>query len=225
VPDKTRRHPLQLLSRASDAAVVLSIAAAITAGMTATPMWQALCLAAASLVAAMRIWLCLAQNQSLRAGGVIDEMRAKGVSQRAHAAHINARSLASVFVWGALAIGAGYGLTELHWQHWWQYALAMLLLAIMTGIIAERGRRGLSSDAELDLLTWVTAIQAVAAMVGLAFLIGSGKLWAGKPDWLANHVFLAGGVAVAAISIIAVWAQRAAKAQPPLNVDENDAAA
>lgn len=223
--DNRRRHPLELLSRASDAAVVVSIAAAIIAGMIATPMWQALCLAAAILVAAMRVWLCLTQNQSLLVGGLTDEMRAEGVSRRAHAAHINARALTSVFMWGALAIGAGYGLTELHWQHWWQYALAMLLLAIVAGIIAARGRRGLSSDAELDLLTWVTAIQAVAAMVGLAFLIGSGKLWAGKPDWLANHVFLAGGVAVAAISIIAVWAQRAAKAQPPLDADENDAAA
>ncbi|MEO1719871.1 MAG: hypothetical protein AAFR23_06525, partial [Pseudomonadota bacterium] len=66
------------------------------------------------------------------------------------------------------------------------------------------------SQRMLAALTKVTSIQGAAAAVGLIFLVISGKLFADKPDWLANAVFLAGGIAVATGSLIAVLGQRRA---------------
>jgi hypothetical protein len=39
------------------------------------------------------------------------------------------------------------------------------------------------------------------------FLIGNGKLAPPKTDWVANHIFLAGGLAIAALSAIAAVTQ------------------
>jgi hypothetical protein len=50
--------------------------------------------------------------------------------------------------------------------------------------------------------------QGFAAAVGVLILIVSGKLTAGKGDWIANLVFVAGGVAIAALSALSVRTQR-----------------
>ncbi len=126
------------------------------------------------------------------------------------AARVNAWLMTGVFAWGGAAILGGYYLTGLFWHHAWQYGLGMWLVALGLAVYA---RRLASVDAVfaqplfLKRAASLALLQGVAAAVGLAFLIGSGKLSAGKSDWLANHVFLAGGVMITVISLLAARAQ------------------
>ena len=50
--------------------------------------------------------------------------------------------------------------------------------------------------------------QEIAALAGLAFLITSGKLARHNDDWIANHVFVAGGVVIVVVSALAYIGQR-----------------
>jgi hypothetical protein len=45
-------------------------------------------------------------------------------------------------------------------------------------------------------------VQAAAAAIALGMLVSSGKLASLKADWPANHVFVAGGLALVVISVI-----------------------
>ena len=54
----------------------------------------------------------------------------------------------------------------------------------------------------------VTALQGIAALVGVAILLLSGKVEAQGRDWAANVVFIAGGLALFALSAMAVLAER-----------------
>jgi hypothetical protein len=158
-------------------------------------------------------------------GSIVNEMRsartgassardqagdAKDVPPAAISAAMNATYIGAVFLWGAGALTFGYGLTELYWQHWWQYAAAMILLAgVALGYAAVLPRPGSAwaGPTWLSRMTRLTLAQGVGAAAGLVFLIGSGKLIGDKPDWLANHVFLFGGIAIAVLSAVAVRAQ------------------
>jgi hypothetical protein len=51
-------------------------------------------------------------------------------------------------------------------------------------------------------------LQGIAAVAGLVFLIGSGKLETVRPDWAANQIFLFGGLTIVGLSAIAVVTQR-----------------
>ncbi len=122
------------------------------------------------------------------------------------ASQLNARLMAAVYGWGALAIFAVYGLTELWWFHSWQYGLAMGLIAALllgfTHLLGDpeslfRSRRSLDASAVM------AALQAAGAAAGLSFLFGAGKHLTLKSDWAANHVFIAGGLAIIAVSVLA----------------------
>ena len=129
---------------------------------------------------------------------------------RADLSSLNAGLLASAFAWGGVTILAGYYLTDLFWHHAWQYGLGMCL----AGLISF-GMRWHLSQPEcflrqtqwLQRLTLLSGLLVVGAGAGLVFLLIAGKLKAVNADWLANHVFVAGGVSVMALSAIAVWAQ------------------
>jgi hypothetical protein len=59
----------------------------------------------------------------------------------------------------------------------------------------------------------LTLAHGFAALAGLAFLIGSGKLSTLKDDWAANHVFLFGATGILVLCIIAGISQRRLAAQ------------
>lgn len=121
-----------------------------------------------------------------------------------NASQQNARIMAAVYGWGALAIFAIYGLTDLWWFHSWQYGSAMALIAaVLLGfdhLLSDRESHFRSPRA-LDISALLATAQASGAAVGLGFLVASGKLASTKPDWPANHVFLAGGLALIFISV------------------------
>lgn len=126
------------------------------------------------------------------------------------AARFNAWLMAVAFVWGAIAMFAVYSLSGLRWQHGWQYGAGMALFsafAYIFGLMLERSgparhRQLLKSGLQLTML------QGIAAIAGLVFLIGSGKLETFRPDWAANQIFLWGGLAIVGLSAIAVTTQR-----------------
>jgi hypothetical protein len=126
------------------------------------------------------------------------------------AARRNARLMAITYAWGAASMLAAYTLTGLRWYHAWQYGLAMTLLAAILFLYAVAiGREG-SRLRQRPLLLGalqLTVVQGAGALAGALFLIVSGKVATPRPDWAANHIFLAGGLAIAALSAIAAITQ------------------
>ena len=129
-----------------------------------------------------------------------------------------ARLIAAVWAWCGLAMLASYYLTNLSWQHAWQYGAAMALIGAGVLVYARKreapGSR-LSEAGPAGLMRWITALQGVAALVGVAALIYSGKVETHGRDWAANVIFVAGGLAIFALSAMAVLAERPRRAQTP----------
>ena len=122
----------------------------------------------------------------------------------------NARMAVLIYAWGALAMFAAYKLSGLYWQHGLQYSAAMLLFAV--GIFAwvhyaAPGSR-LAQPEGVKRAQQLNLVHGAAATSALAFLIGSGKLWANRADWVANQVFLFGLGGIVALCALAVLAQR-----------------
>lgn len=126
-----------------------------------------------------------------------------------HSVRRNARLIALVYVWGALGMLLLYQWTGLRWQHGLQYAFGMAAIGTLIFVWVHRsvqpGSR-LVTPAALALALKGTLVHAVAALGGLVFLIGSGKIMSVRSDWAANRLFLAGGVAVVGLSVIGIWA-------------------
>ena len=76
---------------------------------------------------------------------------------------------------------------------------------IMTYVhLLARDGSPLRTPKSLRLAAWLAGLHGGAAIVGLGFLLGSGKMLSRKTDWAANHVFLAGGLAIIGLSALAV---------------------
>jgi hypothetical protein len=127
---------------------------------------------------------------------------------------------ALVYAWGATAMFAIYSLSGLAWRHWWQYGAGMTLLACLALLCANylaKRRGSLEHTTARNVLIGITAVQAAAVAAALAYLVGSGKLQTAKADWAANHVFIAGGVAIVLISIVSLLAHRRQPAAPQVS--------
>ena len=121
------------------------------------------------------------------------------------ASRTNARLMAFIYCWGAVAIFAIYALSGLWWFHSWQYASAMgLIAALLMGFahLLDDPESQFSSPIALNVAAVLAMAQACGASMGLGFLIGSGKLASIKPDWPANHVFVGGGLALIVASVV-----------------------
>lgn len=122
----------------------------------------------------------------------------------------NMRLITVAYMWGALALLAVYRLAGIKWQHGIQYGAGMALITfLLMGYAHALSKRGtvLASPRALILSERVAALHACGCLGGLTFLIGSGKLLSTKGDWPANQVFLAGGIAMLALSAIAAYTQ------------------
>jgi len=126
------------------------------------------------------------------------------------AAQNNAAMLAGAFGWGGATILGGYYLTDLFWHHAWQYGGAMVLFSaglISYILLLRNSASRLRSKRMLKAAAALATVQACAAAAGLAFLLWSGKLGTNKHDWLANHVFLSGGITIVVLSALSARAQ------------------
>ena len=116
---------------------------------------------------------------------------------------------AIVYAWGAAALFCIYGLSGLHWRHWWQYGAGMALLAGVALLCARHlaSERGLKTRAStLNIIMAITVAQAVSVAGALVYLVASGALDTRKGDWAANHVFVAGALTIGAISLVSLLA-------------------
>jgi hypothetical protein len=128
----------------------------------------------------------------------------------ATAAIQNAHLLSLAYTWGALAMFAVYRLSGLRWQHGWQYAVGMGLIACLIALYVwrlERPRSRLRQPGALAFAAQCGLVQAFAALAGLTFLVLSGKLASTKGDWAANQIFLGGSLAVLILSAISAYTQ------------------
>lgn len=129
----------------------------------------------------------------------------------------NIRVGAVAWLWGALAMQGVYltSVTGLKWQHAWQYASAMLLIAAAAHWLAgyftygradQRARR-----TALDLVPVSAALQAIGGAFGTMFLVTTGKAFTWRPDWAANQIFLFGALLVTVLGAITVHTHRQLK--------------
>lgn len=119
----------------------------------------------------------------------------------------NATLIALGYAWGAISLAAVYLGTPLRWQHGWQYALGMALIAAAIYLTARGFARHWSPERR-GLLAWITLLHGWAATGGLLWLIATGKLLTGKSDWAANVVFVGGAVVIAGIGAVALRTTR-----------------
>lgn len=141
--------------------------------------------------------------------------RSSGEPQRdaalaVHAAE-NARLMSRTYNWGGLSMLLVYQLSGLKWQHGWQYGLGMVLIALALHVYARRLATPQSQLAErraLDATAYLALAQGIAAAVALVVLFASGKIGGPKNDWAANHIFVAGGLAIVVISFLAFATHR-----------------
>lgn len=123
---------------------------------------------------------------------------------------------AIAYLWGAVAMQGLYltPLTGLKWQHGWQYALAMLLLAAgslafeRTLLPAVPGQDPRGWGRHFRLALPLASGQALVAGGGLAVLALSGKLGSVRADWAANRVFAALALAILAIAVCSLVSHR-----------------
>lgn len=134
-----------------------------------------------------------------------------GKDQQHIAASDSARLMGIVYGWGGLAMLSVYLLSGLSWRHGWQYGSGMLLIAaglfLLARALGDQHSR-MSTPRLRDLTALVAGVQAVAATMALAILVYSGKLATPKGDWAANHIFMAGGLAIIVVSALAVVTHR-----------------
>ncbi len=131
--------------------------------------------------------------------------------QRVVVAKAYAVRISTTFAWGGATILGAYYLTDLFWHHAWQYGGAMVLIALVVACYAHLVSlthslfQGPAWLAAMSVLALAQGLGTIAAMI---FLLSSGKVMRFGADWIANTVFLAGGLVIAALSILAFVAQR-----------------
>lgn len=162
-----------------------------------------------TLFGAATMFAVLAAVAAARLPAGIRGAPGKGATARAVIEYTRISAL--VYGWGAAALLSIYRFAPLHWQHGWQYGSGMLLIcaALVTYLLLlEREHSPLAQLSALDRVVTLGAAQGLAAAGGIAYIIFSGKLSSPKGDWAANAVFLAGGVAIAWISYLALITHR-----------------
>jgi hypothetical protein len=121
-----------------------------------------------------------------------------------HAGRRNTRLAALTYAWGAAALLLVYQLSGLSWYHSSQYGAGAAVIA--AGLLAYVHRLGKPEHAAPPPVA-ATALHGAAVGGGLVFLVATGKIWSSRPDWVANAVFLWGGLALLAICTVAAAAQ------------------
>ena len=82
--------------------------------------------------------------------------------------------------------------------------LAGVALLCARHLASERGLKTRAST--LNVIMAITVAQAVSVAGAIVYIVASGALDTPKGDWAANHVFLAGGLMIGAISLVSLLA-------------------
>jgi hypothetical protein len=181
-------------------AMAISLAAMVSGAWSGMPMLTSLGALLFALAMVATSWHINRPLLNMPAGDdMVDTLRT--------AVRRNARMLGIIYLWGSAGLLAIYRGTSLRWQHGVQYTIGMALIGLLIFVWVRRAgrpRSRLVGPRGLTLALRAATVHALAAVGGLVFLIGSGKLASTRGDWAANQVFLAGGLAVVGVSIIAI---------------------
>lgn len=200
----------RLLRRALWAAGLASLAAmlwAARAGHVPVVTWAATGFAAAAAVVA-----AVTLAQTLRWPQRSD----RAPLMPAYVSLLQTTRLATLcYAWGAIAMQGLYltPLTGLKWQHGWQYAAAMAVLALATfsfGRTMSQPLPGQDQTGWRSHFRWATPLAVAQSLIaggGLTALAVSGKLWSERADWAANRVFASLAVAILAVSLAGIVAR------------------
>ena len=210
-PQRTgRSFSGQTLRHVLGGMALLSLAVMLSGAIAGGARWVTAGAAAFAMTAASVAGVTLAQAWRWR------EVSSNAPGLTAYVALLQTTWLAAIcYGWGAAAMQGLYltPLTGLRWQHGWQYAAAMALLAAANYVFASSIPRPNDPTASQSAraFRWavpLAASQALVAAVGLAALAVSGKLASERADWAANRVFVGLAVAVLAVSLVALVLQR-----------------
>ena len=130
-------------------------------------------------------------------------------------AQLNARYMALVWGWGALALIATYT-SVLIWKEWWQFFAASLAFAalclIFSYLLGKDKENGDVNSTMLSLSRKLAIAQLAGMIVAMIGLLIDGKmiryLTPRYTDWPANNIFFFGALALALISLIALRSQK-----------------
>lgn len=184
-------------------ATALLLASIVAMAVCANMGWQALSIVAAAMAAIVLIHRAFTVNVQL---GSTAPTASSAPATAATAGRSNAQLIGTAYGWGGLAMLAVYMLSGLSWRHGWQYGSGMLLIALAlfgyAGMIAAPSSP-LAAPRALAFSAMLALAQGIAAALALVILVISGKLATAKGDWAANHIFVAGGLAIVVISVLA----------------------
>jgi hypothetical protein len=181
------------------ATIVMSVAAMVIGASAANQALAVLAGAMFTLVAALIGWLFAVRVKAGDAAGPVSARFA--------------RLIGAAWAWAGAGMLGCYYLTDLSWQHAWQYGLAMLLISgalQQYAVLREDSAAVVSGEGPVRTARLLTMLQAVAALAGVVMLAMSGKLEANGRDWAANIVFVAGGLAIFSLSMAALRAEKRA---------------
>jgi hypothetical protein len=83
-------------------------------------------------------------------------------------------------------------------------ALLSLLCFAYAIALGREGGGGARSARMQRAVMWLTIATGIGGTAAVAWLVISGKIVTPKTDWAANYLFLSGGLAVSALSAVAV---------------------
>lgn len=159
-----------------------------------------------SLAAAL---LAIRENSQLRAAG----------APRSTISASTARYMGLVWLWGALSLFVTYQFILTEWHEWWQFFLGFAaagVLCLLMGTALDRDAEKGSKDETLLMLTRYLAFgQLLGMMITIAGLaIDPDKRFGNidVPDWAANNIFLFGAMSLAAITVHALYYDKAGNA-------------
>ena len=119
----------------------------------------------------------------------------------------NLSLIALCYAWGAASLLDVYLISPVRWQHGWQYGTGMAAIAVML-FWGSRRLQDTWSLTHQRALIWASLIQGWAATGGMAWMIGTWKIYSPKGDWPANIVFMGGGLTVVGLTILALRSTR-----------------
>jgi hypothetical protein len=137
--------------------------------------------------------------------------RTGGHDSAARASRHNAIVLGLTYFWASAAITGMYYVTDLKWYHAYQYALGLLvpaLLCVLYGRAVRRERDRLRQHLLMRIGSWLGVLQLALMSGAVAALAAMDKIGSTRPDWAANHVFLAGAVTIAALCVLGIYSHR-----------------
>lgn len=109
---------------------------------------------------------------------------------------------AMVYAWGGLCLLSVYIFSGLLWQHGVQYGMAATIIAICLFLYWHITDWNLRA---LILQRILASLHGISLMIGLGYLLFSGKLATARGDWAANYIFLCGGITLLLLCLYTLW--------------------